>query len=232
MLARLEPAGEPPTLPAGSASEPLAVDVADSPAALVSGTPTPEGGGEGNGLPCGLIAGTYDPWPQTIALMSETSAAVLVGRFASYGEAYWNTPDRKPPDLATLREGRAEIRTPVQLEAVEALRGDMQAADHAVLWNQGKVGCLEMTLDTSPDLRLGESYALFLKESRSTKLEADADLSVMAAWPVDEKGDVATAENGILSVTQLDSALDAGISVDKPDAEEPNTEPDPDSGWP
>ena len=194
-------------------------------------TPTSALGSKGD-LPCALIQGNFDPFPQTVDFLSSRSVAVLTGRFAGYGESYWNTPDHSPPDLATLRLGYAEIRTPILLDGIDALRGDSMSAAHAVLWNQGKVGCVEMTLDASPDLETGQSYAFFLRDSNSSLRQTDADLSVLAAFPVDSKGMIATAENGELSIAQLDMALDATLPVGPQKPQETSSEPDPDSGYP
>lgn len=143
----------------------------------------------------------------TIENLSNGATAVVVAHFVGFGRAYWNTPSGSAPDLATFRQGRSEIRTPLVVALPRIVRGSQSVSEHLVLAHEGKIGCVRFSGYVTPLFEVGARYVFFLYGSRDSTGALDDDLAVLIVWPVDDAGMVQTAHDGEVSLQDLEDRL-------------------------
>lgn len=176
-------------------------------------TPLPSGSmypGDSSRSPdCYTMTESVDAPPPSIKNLVPISSAVVIGRVASVEPGRWNTSDgAKPTDpRGSGPKYQPGIVTPVVVEVERSLVGD-SVGELTVLLEGGVAGCIAHRVYPSPLIEPKRSYAFLLRPSR----QADGTIQpeapqVIAAWPIDDVGQIQTPVDGALSATDFAAAV-------------------------
>lgn len=153
---------------------------------------------------------SVDTAPATVANVMPFTTIVVVADVKSLEAGVWNTKDGKRPDKGVKNGPRFNpaIETPVNLQVDDTWVGDAGPGALRVVNPGGTAGCLEYHVSNAPDLQKGKRYVLFLQPSPDADGQRHPELPlVLEAWPVDGTGQVATAVEGSLALTQLEDLV-------------------------
>lgn len=180
---------------AGSADPSPVETTAASPAAIES----PE---------CYGIDESVDTPPDTVASVMSVTDLVVVADVIAIEGGNWNTVDGKAPPQRRGPHFNPGIVTPINIQVDQTLYGEGQNGALRVVNPGGTAGCFEHQVSNAARLEKGKRYAFFLQPSSDADGNLHRELPlIVAAWPVDDAGSVATPENGTLTVSQLDEAI-------------------------
>lgn len=154
--------------------------------------------------------------PTSLSDFHASGVAAIVGKYGSIGDAYWNTPDRSRP--ADVRRTTAVPLRPLTVSGPEVLVGKPNP-DRLVL-RGGTVGCDTMTFESVESIKLveGQEYVFIVFELDYGN-GPSGDWSLAAAWPVGDKGLVATGADGDLTIDEITKGLSEGWPEATPLAE-------------
>jgi hypothetical protein len=156
----------------------------------------------GSGLTSSISFDRPDP---TLATETHASSAVLIATIASFGTPTWNTADGTHEPLTDHWPRDLLIYTPVTLNAIDAA---LDGAPEGILFLGGTIGCDRLMVEGSEFPSVGERVALFLAPSHDDRAVSDAQhLSVIAAWPVDNAGNVLTPADGIMPIATFKTSV-------------------------
>lgn len=145
---------------------------------------------------------TFDGPEPTLANLSATSSAAVVGKIEAIGDARFNTKDgTRPEEGATL--ATSVVRT-LSVQVTQSLTGSRDSGPLEALVLGGSIGCETWELNGQPPLEVGAEVVLFLQELPDV---TGADLSqptVAQVLAVTPAGVVTPLEGTI----PLSSALD------------------------
>lgn len=150
--------------------------------------------------------------PSTIAFLMTYNTAVVIADVRSIEEGIFNTRDGGPPDppRGAGQGYDLEVQTPVNLAVSSVLYGPGDGGARRVVNDGGKAGCVEYDVQGAPRLEIGRTYAFFLSPSAFTDGRPRPELpEIRVAWPVSQRGMVATPEDGLLTLEELAKAIEA-----------------------
>lgn len=194
-----------------------AITSPDRSSAAVSAAKTPRPSPD-----CYGVDESVDTAPPTVANVMPFTTIVVVADVKSLEAGVWNTKDGKQPDRGVKPGPKFDpaIETPVNLQVDDTWFGGAGPGALRVVNPGGTVGCVEHHVNNAPDLQKGKKYVFFLQPSPDADGQRHPDLPlVLEAWPVDEMGDVATHEEGSVSLAQLENLVHHPVA--------PATSPEP-----
>jgi hypothetical protein len=160
---------------------------------------------------CFVMDESVDTAPSTVANLMPFSTTVVVAEVASIDEGIWNTKDGQQPTGHDVKRGptfNPRIETPINLGVADAWFGDARPGALRVVNPGGAAGCSEHHVSNAAALETGATYVLFLQPSPDADGQRHPELPlVLVAWPVDDTGHVTTAEEGSLSLAQLEDLV-------------------------
>ncbi len=159
----------------------------------------------------------------TIGSLRKDATDIVVGIFAGYGPAEWNTPDGHRPSAQDVQEKTARLIRPISIELKGQIRGARTAAEHAIV-RGGELGCDKVTYIDDTPLTVGQRYLFFMLPLLDSEAQRSDKLLVLAAWPVGKSDVVTTAHEGDMSLDDVKKAIDEGPK--------PPETPNPNEPWP
>ena len=145
--------------------------------------------------------------PYTIENLAGASKFAILGTVGAVNDGVWNTSDGAAPAELVSRGAvppNAAIFTPIDMSVDQSLLGDSAGGSIRVMNEGGSDGCSVMSVSGAPTLEPGATYVLFLRDGTDSEGKIRSDFNVViTAWPVDEKGNVATERDGTVTLDEL-----------------------------
>ena len=179
--------------------------VRDPSSAAVSAARTPRPNPD-----CYGIDESVDTAPPTVANVMPFTTIVVVADVRSLEAGIWNTMDGKQPDNGVKNGPKfaPAIETPINLHVSDSWVGNASPEALRVVNPGGTAGCVDHHVNNAPDLQKGKKYVFFLQPSPDADGQRHPELPlVLEAWPVDGTGQVETAEEGSMSLAQLEDLV-------------------------
>jgi hypothetical protein len=149
---------------------------------------------------CYAIDENVDTPPLTVATLSPVTTAVVIAEVKAIEGGVWNTKNGAKPEKARGPRFNPGIVTPVNLQVLASIQGELGPGAVRVVNPGGTAGCVEYSVDNAAVLEKGRTYAFFLQPSPDADGERHADLpQVLVAWPIAGDGSVETPYDGTLS---------------------------------
>lgn len=201
-------------LPSDAPEESIAVDVTAAP----SDTPSLIYGAGDPTKRCGSTTLTIEYPEYTTETLAAKGFDFVVADVVSAQPGIYNTPDGERPAIFSGKptgtpnqSARPAVYTPIDINVVSPVQGSLAKGPTQVLVLGGRVDCFTMWVSPMPAIEKGARYVFVLSEAlASDGKQAMASPQVTLAWPVDEKGMVAT-DDGQMSLDEL-TAVVAGAA--------------------
>jgi hypothetical protein len=169
---------------------------------------------------CGSALLWIDYAPTDVKTLVGRGLGFVVARVSSSEPAFFNTADGSAPDgFMTKGSGPTTTLTTVftpyvvDVDQVLSRRGDV--GERRVLVEGGAVGCILVTVEGTPKLRVSRSYVLVLADAKDVDGNDLIGLErVVFAWPIGSSGIVATVD-GPLTIESLRDIV-AAAELDVP----------------
>jgi hypothetical protein len=169
---------------------------------------------------CYAIDENVDTPPLTVATLSRVTTAVVIAEVKAIEGGVWNTENGAKPDKARGPRFNPGIVTPINLQVLESVQGELGPGAVRVVNPGGTAGCVEHSVDNAAVLEKGRTYAFFLQPSPDADGDRHADLpQVLVAWPVAADGSVETPYDGTLSRDDFNGLVEN--PVEPPEMAEP-----------
>jgi hypothetical protein len=159
---------------------------------------------------CFGVNESVDTAPSTVANLMPFSTTVVVAQVKSIEAGVWNTKDGKQPGQGVKNGPRfnPEVDTLINLQVNDTWIGDAGPGALRVVNPGGTAGCVEYHVSNAADVQKGNTYVFFLQPSPDADGQRHPELPlVLAAWPVDGSGIVGTAEEGSLTLAQVEQLV-------------------------
>ena len=159
--------------------------------------------------------------PTTLNDFHNLNAGAVVGKFGSIGQAHWNTPDNARP--ADVHNTSAVPLRPLTAADPQVVAGNPNPSRMVLVG--GTVGCDTLSLGSVDSIALvpGQKYVFIVFQIDDSTGKPSGDWSLLAAWPMNDKGIVSTAADGDMTVGDIKQALLKGApEVTPPPLEEPS----------
>jgi hypothetical protein len=149
---------------------------------------------------CYVIDESVDMPPITVATLLPVTSDVVIAEVKAIEGGIWNTKNAAKPDKARGPRFNPGVVTPINLQVLESVQGDLGPGAIRVVNPGGTAGCVEHTVDNAAQVEKGKTYAFFLQPSPDADGERHPELPlVLVAWPVAADGSVETLHDGTLS---------------------------------
>ena len=199
----------------GSAAGAITSPAPSSTAVVAAMTPQPN-------PDCYGVDESVDMAPPTVANLMPYASIVVVADVKSLEAGIWNTKDGKPPARGFKPGAKfdPQVETPVNLQVNDTWFGEARPGALRIVNPGGTAGCVEYHVSNAPNLQKGKTYVFFLQSSPDADGQRHPELPiVLEAWPVDGTGQVETAEEGSLTLAQLEDLVHHPVA--------PTTTPEP-----
>lgn len=152
-------------------------------------------------------AGSAYGEPTSLNGFHAAGVAAMVGKLGSIGNAHWNTPDQSRP--ADVRRTSAVPLRPLTVSGPEIVVGNPNP--QRLVLRGGTVGCDTMTFESVESIKLveGQKY-VFIVFQLDYGSGPSGDWALAAAWPMGDKGLVATSVDGDLTIGEIRQGLRDG----------------------
>jgi hypothetical protein len=159
--------------------------------------------------------------PTTLNDFYNLNAGAVIGKFGNIGQAHWNTPDSSRP--ADVHSTAAVPVRPLTAADPQVVAGNPNPSRMVLVG--GTVGCDTLSLGSVDSIALvaGQKYVFIVFQIDDSAGKPSGDWSLLAAWPMNDKGIVSTAADGDMTVGDIQQALLKGApEVTPPTLEEPS----------
>jgi hypothetical protein len=188
---------------AGSKSAPSGSSVPGSSSSPVA-TPAPS---DSRPRDCPRISVSSSHAPFTIANLARFDS-IVVADVKKIEAARFNTSDGKKPTPSPNGSLAGTVVTPVTVSIVDPVRGDVSLGSSVVLLSGGETECVTVYDSDAPTLTAGMRYVFFLWPSVDAAGQRHPELlGITAAWPIDAKGNVETALEGSIPLSDFKAAV-------------------------
>ena len=140
---------------------------------------------------------------------------IVVGVFDGFGPPHWNTQDGERPKKSDYFVSPASLVRPARITVVAELKGDEAAVERAVQ-RGGEIGCDKFEYTGDAVLVEGGEFAFFLVPLLTNEGDGTQEHLILEAFPVTDKDEVETPQDGLLSMADFESALAKGIEAPPP----------------
>jgi hypothetical protein len=140
----------------------------------------------------------------TLADLASFAPAIFIGKFRSYGETHWSTPDGKRP--SSMNEGNnPHLFRDAEFSVEQVLRGPLATGPQVLRMEGGELGCDRIVYTPTPEPVEGQRSVVFLYGDVDTRGEYAAP-AVNVVWPIVE-GSVITPADGSLPLSNVEQSI-------------------------